>query len=477
MFFFTSFFAFTSVQVYSMELTEKELSIHQLTRVQLDSLNEKIENNKKNNINKTFNSHEVIINVLSPDHDLSRIIQNSSGEIETRCIVPEGFTYTFKQDDRGFYPYISSTRRPKRLDGKYAKQNSDGSINLGRLYYKDMQSEPGSSYITCPIAPLSQEVKTDLYEAQKQRRPEGLRDKSFTPRTKIENKPTPEDLAKIEQSKREKRSAQLDKFEEQFKKMSPQLQMGKEVDEIVKHIELGLNLLSKNIENEKAFDLFSSNVQDKLSKLNAEIHKERLKIYAKQPLFDVFPVSSFGEEKSIQKEVKEGAKLQIAIQEKKEEMRENRPNANPIIIINDEKENIEEKKKNTVAYVFSTCTKHAIIDDLKGTSSENSSYVQVKISRERLRNFVEFLKNEEKKYRKNAKEEFQDSDDLGYFYDTNQGKGSHIKVSFGRGIKPIILSQQGGSFLTVEQLRDIKNALIEKGLINRENNNSHGEEI
>ena len=123
-----------------------------------------------------------------------------------------------------------------------------------------------------------------------------------------------------------------------------------------------------------------------------------------------------------------------------------------------------EKASLSLLYVFQNSLSHQIIETLKETSNEASSYSGVKISRTELENFVEFLRDAEYEERIHTTEETINKEDLRYSYAPDQGKGSHTKVKLGRGIKPIILSEQG-RLLTTEQLQDLKAAIEQKGLL------------
>jgi hypothetical protein len=113
-------------------------------------------------------------------------------------------------------------------------------------------------------------------------------------------------------------------------------------------------------------------------------------------------------------------------------------------------------------YIFQKPCKHKIISELENCKS----YSDVSITRNELENLLTLLNSEERKEREN---DITKDQDLGYYFDTSKGDGSHAMYSLGRGMGGITLSKpkngRNPDELTPEQVKDLKMALIQKGLI------------
>lgn len=361
--------------------------------------------------------------------------------------------------------WFCSTSPFNRLDGQgFAKENPDGSIKLGTFDMRKTTPISGSFFSTVSLLGLPQELHIHNQEQQRQRRPEGLRDKEFSKRKPlVPHVPTPEELQAITESKKANRQAQLSQLSSEFDSLNLELLKDENSIEKIKTLTFGISFLQDKIDSECLFNSSFNNLKINVSELQQSITQE-LRTIHNQSIFSSDFISSFDTD-MFTKETKEEADRQILKEAEKEESRLNRSNANPSgrTELAEEQENPKLKKTSTPPYVFQKPLNHRIIEELKETSNEDTSYSGIKISRERLKNLVEFLKDEEHKERGKTGETIK-KDLLSYYYAPDQGDGSHAKVKLGHGAKPIILSQQG-TWLTTPQLKDLKAALEQKGLL------------
>lgn len=450
------------------ESVEQEIPYTHLSSIQRENLSQTVEEKRKNCLNKKFVSGETMVNLMLPGDPTAKIIHTQNGCLETRYCVPEDVTYTIVQTAWGIAPQYNSTNatRVGRLDGKFAnKVSSDGSIPLGRFYYNDFVPSNVPGMYTGKIATLQQEMGTDLEQLRKQRLPQPAQNLQHTPKVKVEKKPTSEELASLAQARKTKRLEQFTQFEAKVNQLHSDILTTEEQVQETKGLKLGLQILKNYIDKEEGFNPFLENLKKKYNPLKEQQNQILRSIVQVQntPTYSLPPQAS-GED---QQAVREEARRRIEAEVKKEKSHLERPNANPTPLPEEKEEQQEDiKGKDKVkkeAYVFQFPLTHSILEALQNTSTENSSYEGIRISREQLENFVDFLKQAEKLESSHQENTLEDSN-LGYCYDSSAGKGSHTKVKLGYGVKPIILSQQG-RLLTIDQIRDLKIILIQKGLI------------
>ena len=442
---------------------------HENGFVQPHLLAETIEKNREFFLNHKFVDGETLINLMPIDYiDPVQVEQDGFGSIRTLHVL-NGWNITFKQYGSWIAPLTESSEenlRLNRLDGQgFAKEEKDGSTRLGTLNLRKSTPIQGSPFSTVALMNLSEELHLHNEGQQRQRRPEDLRGKEFSKRKPlVPHIPTPEELQEIVESKKASRQDQLTKLSSKFGSLNLELLKDTESLTKIKTLKFGLSFLQNKIDNETLFNSSFKNLEKNVSELQQSILQELRRIHSQSISTSDFSTSSF-DTGALTKETKEEADHQILKLTKKEESRLNRSNANPSgkEEAAEEQEKPELEKTPVPPYIFQNPLNHGIVDELKGTSNEDSSYTGINISRKRLENFVEFLKDEELKEREEVGENIS-KDLLRYYYATDQGDGSHIKVKLGYGIKPIILSQQG-NWLTVPQLKDLKAAIEQKGLL------------
>jgi len=448
-------------------LQDREISVHHLTQAQHDELKGKIAQNVKLNLDRTFTGGETMINLMDVSGLGVKLVQKPSGEFETRYTVRDGWTCTMKQTEWGITALMDKPHKPqvRRLDGKLAKQNPDGSYSLGIFRPADGQPIPGTPLMLHegPL-PFRKEVQLKLNSMEKERRPEELRDQKFSHHTQVKKKPDPEEVRLIQEKQSQSREERVNDLTSQFSALRVDVLTTPEQAKKISSFNLTIKMAKNNINNAQNFDVLLGNAQTKYTELNKEINEILRQILINKPSLSTPFQPSLISENQEMREIKERTDRQIKDKEVKEKSHLERPNANPLggVVEAQAENHSDEEKGNTGLYTFSSIPLHGIIDALQGTSDEDSSYVGISISREQLQNFIEFLEQAEKDER--TLNGLADPTDLGYSYDPSGGKGSHLKVKFGRGTKPVILSDQG-RLLIVAQMRDVKDALIQKGLI------------
>jgi hypothetical protein len=428
-----------------------------------------IQKNREFFLNHKFKNGETLVNLMPLNNmDPVEVEQDTSGGIRTLYVL-NGWNITFQQHGSDIVPHMENSEknlRLNRLDGQgFAKENSDGSITLGTINTRKKPTPvPGTPFSTVSLLSLPQELRVHNEEQQRQRRPEGLRDKEFSNRKPlIPHIPTSEELQAIAESKKANRQEQLTQLSLDFKSLKLELIKDEQSRKKIKSLEFGIPFLQGKIDNENLFNSSFQNLKKSVSELQQSIMQELRLIHSQSiSLSDFAP--SFDTD-TLTKEAKEEADRLILKEAEKEESRLKRPNANPAGREEEaaEQENLALKKVPVPPYVFQNPLRHQIIENLKATSNEDSSYTGIKISRERLKYFVEFLEDTEHKERERARETIK-KDCLRYYYRPDQGDGSHAKAKLGYGTKPIILSQQG-TWLTTQQLKDLKDRLEQKGLL------------
>lgn len=442
-----------------------DVSWSSLSPLQQQQLQEQVEAQQKKDTNKKFKGGDLMVNLLPHTMPGVRLVQSSCGKIQTWYTVGEGATITIQPTQWGIAPEWSSSapERPKRWDGKFAKIGPNGQPIIGRVNMIKPQptGHPDMMHLG-RFNSLEQDVKLDLQNARKQRLPQPVQNLQHTPKTKVEKKPTPEDLNKISRAQKEERLEQFEQLKNQVSALREDVLTSPDQQTKLTNVKGCLTLLSNNLDK-SSFPLFLTEIQKKYNALKSE---ETIALRAAHPAQNIPSYiqspQALGEE---QQALKEEARRRINAEKEKDKSHTERPNANPNPIIEEQQpiEDVKGKdKEKKEAYTFQSPLKHSILEDLQETSTEDSSYQGVKISREQLMNFVAFLRAAEKQERSSEEITLKD---LGYYYDVSAGKGSHTKVKLGRGTKPLIFSQRDD--LTVEQMRDLKTALIFKGLITR----------
>jgi hypothetical protein len=444
---------------------------------QYSDLETRVRNNIKQNLGKTFEEGQVMVNLVHPTVPGVDVVKNDQGEFYTKYIVPKGSTITVMQRFQNLQicvPSFASTEPclTKRLDGQgLGKETSDGSICIGRLNFNSFQPVEGKDSMSVRCLSMSEELRVDIGQRQRQRRTKGLQDKEFKPRPQtVSHKPSPEDLAAIKREKLERCKTKLDTLRKQYDEIDFDLLQGnQEAKAKVPSVKKGFELLEKNVADEDIFQRLYANVNGKIEDLRAISNKARQASAASQVVTYSIPFATLQDIRDVGRETKAQAEEKLSSADEKATSRLNRPNAAPAPKAAEEQKSEPEKpKKPAQLYIFLQPCAHDIIHELEETSNEDSSYAGITISRERLSNFVMFLHAAERAQQTQAGKVLDDKDDLGYYYREDQGKGSHTKVKLGRGTKPIIMSREGGINLSVNQLRDLKNVLFQKGLMSHE---------
>lgn len=440
----------------------------------LEELDAFIKQNQKKHLNKIYSSGEILINLASTDPILgAKVLRNTkTGILHTEYTIPDNHTFKLIEVMGQIAPLVESIKRPRleRLAGDgYAKETSKGAVLATLNLKKGTPIAPG--IFSLPLMSLSEDYNRELSMKQKGRKPINARDKIPHPqKTQTAYKPTAEDMENIKKNKEQEYRTKVGNWTTRFKNIALQDIEGEETNALVKTITFSLGLSDNNIgKNDLMVDQCLKSLEKSIVRLE-QIQAERRKSQSLEVHNDLF--SSLPSLDPSLGTIKKLALEKIETNEKKEKLKQERPNANSNPITSESLD--KELKAEDVStldkakpYIFENQVSHSIITVLKETTNADSSYAGITISRAELENFVKELENLERNERLASSPELAEGREglLGYSYKKSEGKGSHAKVKFGKGTKPLILSKQGEHKLTIPQLRDLKEILIAKGLI------------